>query len=68
MVQIAVVLQRRGFDVVAIIGGEDGGTTASRPEAPALEAPRREAAAWYSRSSAARIAAVRVRAQGRAPW
>jgi glycosyltransferase involved in cell wall biosynthesis len=29
MVQIAVGLQRRGFDVVAIIGGEGGGTAAA---------------------------------------
>jgi glycosyltransferase involved in cell wall biosynthesis len=52
MVQIAVGLQRRGFDVVAIVGGDDGGTAAALRKAgvPFVAMPQR---LWrYSRLSA----------------
>jgi glycosyltransferase involved in cell wall biosynthesis len=43
MVQIAVGLQRRGFDVVAIVGSEDGGTAAALRKAgvPLVALPQR---------------------------
>ncbi len=59
MIQIAIGLLRRGFDVVAIVGSDDGGTAAALRKAgvPFVAMPQR---LWrYSRLSSPRQPASR---------